>query len=108
MEWWQRLNLRDNPFEKPGSPHTGNIEYIVETPIYKKYFDRTKNVDSILKKVFVIYGEYGSGKTTFFEYLRNKVESLNQKIETICLPISTFSSSGTEIFEMVKYLLYII
>ncbi|MCJ7572181.1 MAG: ATP-binding protein, partial [Candidatus Thermoplasmatota archaeon] len=105
MEWWQRLNLKDDPFGKTGNPNTGNIDYIVETSIYKKYQNRINYIDSFFGAVTAICGEYGSGKSTFFDYLQNKFKLLDKNIETISLPVSTYSSNGKEIFDLVKYLL---
>jgi len=106
MEWWQRLGLRDNPFERTRNPLIGTYDYIVETPIFNKYADRLKNIDTLFGKVFVIYGLFGSGKTTLFEFLKNKISLLDKKIETITIPISTMSVNGIEIFELYKSQLY--
>lgn len=107
MEWWQRFNLRDNPFERTKSPLLNSYEYIIETSIYNKYCDRLKNIeDTLFGKVIVIGGLFGSGKTTLFEYLKNKISLLNKRIETITIPISTRSSNGDEIFSLFKSQLY--
>jgi len=80
MEWWERLHLKDNPFERTRNPLTGSMDYIVETPIFKKYDLRTRNIDTLFGKVFVVYGPFGSGKTTLFEYLRNKLGIIDKKL----------------------------
>ena len=106
MEWWQRLKLNDNPFERLRSPLTGSMEYVVETPIYEKFSGRIDSIGTLFGKVFVIYGQFGSGKTTLFEYLTNKLRLLDKKIEPIFLRISKFTTDGDEIFQLALSQLY--
>jgi hypothetical protein len=81
-EWWQLLNLTNDPF-----PLTEGLqkidkkiyeEIIVKTTIFKKYVSYTKDLKNLLYKNTIFYGDFGSGKTSFFDYikeilLRNKI-----------------------------------
>ena len=74
-EWWEELNLRENPF--PG-PLDGFFlidkslydEIIVETqPIQWALNNVKKEQIDIFHKGFLLGGESGTGKTTFFDFM---------------------------------------
>ena len=71
--WWKTLALSSDPFPVSG---LGNIKdslydrIIVMTKIYEEYDYYINNVPDELFKNIVLYGEYGSGKTTLFQYLK--------------------------------------
>lgn len=71
--WWKNLGLTSDPF--PSTVGIRNIgesfydEVIVFTSIYERYINYVNNVQSELFKNIVFYGEFGSGKTTLFQYL---------------------------------------
>ena len=74
-EWWEELNLKENPF--PG-PLDGffNIdkslydEIIVETPPIQWALDRIRRdrID-VFHKGFLLGGDFGTGKTTFYDFM---------------------------------------
>jgi hypothetical protein len=72
--WWTRMGLNSNPF--PTYDGLGNIpdslyeRIIIMTDIYEKYVHYIQNFPLELFKSVVFYGEFGSGKTTLFEYLK--------------------------------------
>jgi hypothetical protein len=71
--WWKKLGLTSDPF--PSTVGIRNIkksfydEVIVFTGIYEQYVNNINNVQTELFKNIVFYGEFGSGKTTLFQYL---------------------------------------
>ncbi|MBA7524561.1 hypothetical protein ES705_16702 [subsurface metagenome] len=74
-EWWEELNLRENPF--PG-PLDGFFlidkslynEIIVETPPIQWALNKVKKEQiDIFHKGFLLGGESGTGKTTFFDFM---------------------------------------
>src|SRR5207244_1947702 len=72
--WWKSMGLNSNPF--PTYDGLGNIpdslyeRIIIFSDIYEKYVYYIDNFPSELFKSIVFYGEFGSGKTTLFEYLK--------------------------------------
>ena len=68
------MGLISNPF--PTYDGLGNISdslyerIIIITDIYEKFVHHIHNFPSELFKNIVFYGEFGSGKTTLFEYLK--------------------------------------
>lgn len=72
--WYEKLNLTQDPFPTllGLSEFDKDIydDIVVKTPIYSK-FERycSKKPTTLLKKSIIIYGEFGCGKTTFFDYL---------------------------------------
>lgn len=76
FSWWKKLGLAQNPFDTNtglyGITKDKYEEVTVKTPLVKKYreeLDSTPN--SIVGKTIIITGDFGSGKTTFFQYLSN-------------------------------------
>jgi hypothetical protein len=74
-EWWEELNLRENPF--PG-PLDGFFlinkslydEIIVETPPILWALNKiTKEEIEFFHKGYLLGGEFGTGKTTFFDFM---------------------------------------
>ena len=112
-EWWDDINLRDNPFQ--GSldgfstiDKTIHEQIIVETPPIKWALEQLgKDSIVIFHKGFLLDGEFGTGKTTFYDFIaphftRKRVEPIRiamtecineafyvQKFErAICIAIS--------------------
>lgn len=84
-EWWQILNLKEDPvpiqegFQKIDTDYYEDI--VVHTDIFNKYVNYCTNMQNEIFKSTIFYGEFGSGKTSFFDYLkqilsRNKILSL--------------------------------
>lgn len=74
-DWWQDLNLRDNPFQGPldGFSTIDKSMYqqiIVETaPIVWALDKLEKEPLDIFHKGFLLAGEFGTGKTTFYDFI---------------------------------------
>lgn len=79
LEWWQRLHLTGDPFPateglfkvKPESYES----VVVKTPIFQKYIGYMETAPDELFKNAIFFGEFGSGKTTLFQYLRKALEA---------------------------------
>lgn len=73
-EWWEKLHLSGDPFPlAEGLKQISDNMYesiIVKTKIFGKYVDYANNKRDQIFKNTIIYGEFGSGKTAFFDYLR--------------------------------------
>lgn len=73
--WWGDLNLRDNPFPGPldGFSMIDRSLYqhiIVETdPIRWALNELEKDPPAIFHKGFLLAGEFGTGKTTFYDFI---------------------------------------
>jgi len=73
MPWWRKLDLTSNPF--PGHSldniNEGLWDQIVyKTSIFKKYQKYIDVYPDELFKNIIFYGKFGSGKSTFFEYIQ--------------------------------------
>jgi hypothetical protein len=72
--WWKVLGLNRNPFEtNQGLYWLSKEKYedvVVQTPLIRKYVDDINQTpDSFSNKTIILTGEFGSGKTTVFQYL---------------------------------------
>ena len=73
-EWWQTLNLKEDPipiqegFQKIDTDYYDDI--VVHTDIFNKYVNYSDNLQDQIFKNTLLYGEFGSGKTSFFDYLK--------------------------------------
>ncbi len=74
-EWWEELNLRENPF--PG-PLDGF--FLINKSLYDEIIVETQPIQWALTKIkrgqfdffhrgFLLGGEFGTGKTTFFDFM---------------------------------------
>lgn len=72
--WWKRLNLRGDPFPMEdglGKIATELYEKIVfKTDLFQKYVYYTREEPSELFKETIFFGQFGSGKTTLFDYMK--------------------------------------
>ncbi len=73
-DWFLQIDLKEDPFPSQDGLYLiskENYETIVlKTQIYNKYIEiLEQNPKWILNKSIVIYGDFGCGKTTFFDYL---------------------------------------
>lgn len=74
MPWWRKLELISDPFP-------GNALYridkklwddvVYKTSIFSTYQSYINKYPTELYKNTIIFGEYGSGKSTFFEYIQS-------------------------------------
>ena len=72
--WWSKLDLPANPFEtNMGLTGFASDEYenvVVKTPLLKKYkSELSQNPEAFAGKTIMLIGDFGSGKTTIFQYL---------------------------------------
>ncbi|MFX0136097.1 MAG: hypothetical protein ACFFDN_20825 [Candidatus Hodarchaeota archaeon] len=73
IPWWRKLDLVSNPFpgnslDKIDQKNWDKIVY--KTSIFNKYHKYIESFPDELFKNIIFYGEYGSGKSTFFEYIQ--------------------------------------
>lgn len=73
VPWWDRLGLRDDPFYALEGlsriSHEMYDQIVHKTEIFDKYEQMIEKAPSELFKNTVVYGQFGSGKTTFFDYI---------------------------------------
>jgi len=75
--WWEKLGLMDDPFfPLEGLSNINNKlreQVVCKTEIFVKYEQMIERAPKELFKNTVIYGQFGSGKTTFFDYINPKL-----------------------------------
>ena len=73
MPWWDKLGLKDDPFYSlEGLSKISREMYdqiVHKTEIFNKYEQMIEKSPKELFKNTVVYGQFGSGKTTFFDYI---------------------------------------
>jgi len=83
--WWKQLNLTGNPFPKTEGLLEVKPEFfddiVIKTKLFRRYLSFIKNTPEEVFKNTIIFGEFGSGKTTLFEYLARVFSSI--EIETL-------------------------
>lgn len=72
MYWWQRNGLIGDPFDRiSGIEEIDILSLIVKTGILQKYNNMLlTDPRNLLGKSIIIFGEFGSGRTTLFSYLK--------------------------------------
>jgi hypothetical protein len=79
LEWWQRLHLTDDPFKSTEGLFKVNPELynsvVVKTRIFQRYLGYLERIPGELYKNTIFFGEFGSGKTTLFQYLQKALEA---------------------------------
>lgn len=77
LEWWEELNLSENPF--PNSNGFSMIDeklyekILVDTAPYQWMLKKlSTNVDDLFGKGFLVDGALGTGKTTFYDFFKPK------------------------------------
>lgn len=103
VTWWRKLELAQNPFDSNtglyGITKEKYEDVIVKTPLVKKYRDEIDSTpNSIVGKTIIILGDFGSGKTTFFQYLSNYAIARGISPINIILNPSSNVSSLTNFF----------
>lgn len=87
--WWKQLNLTDDPFPTTeGLMRIDPTTYesvVVKTPLFQKYQSYIRNTINEIFKNTIFFGEFGSGKTTLFEYLKRALSSKN--IESVYIQL---------------------
>ena len=73
--WWERLGLTGNPFPTVDGlsdideSHYENV--VLRTPVFQFYYNLINTSSGeLLRQTHLITGEFGSGKTTLFDYLK--------------------------------------
>ena len=73
VPWWDTLGLKEDPFrELEGLARIDRSLYdqiVCKTDIFVKYESMVANARKELLRNTVVYGQFGSGKTTFFDYM---------------------------------------
>jgi len=77
-DWYKEIGLIDDPFPSQDGLFLIQKEYyellVLKTKLFNKYNEMLdQDEKSILNKSVVFYGDFGCGKTTFFDYLDNGV-----------------------------------
>ena len=80
--WWERLGLSADPFPtKLGFNRIPKEKYediVVRTKIFKSYLEMlSRRPEDLFGKTILITGQFGSGKTSFFQYLSYKLAAHN-------------------------------
>ena len=77
VPWWERLGLKDDPFHQlEGLSKISREMYdqiVYKTKIFNKYEQMIEKSPRELYKNTVFFGQFGSGKTTFFDYVNPKL-----------------------------------
>ena len=97
VPWWKHLKLSGDPFPtQEGLARIADDLYekvVYKTPIFEKYMVLTGESPEELFKNTIFFGEFGSGKTTLFDYLRKPL--MNTRIFTVYIQLyaeSTFQA----------------
>jgi hypothetical protein len=75
--WFANIGLTENPFPSLQGLHSipeakyDNI--VLKTPLFLKYLEILEKPTDILNRSVVICGDFGCGKTSFFDYLEYKL-----------------------------------
>ena len=72
--WWKEIGLVGNPFPTytglDDIPEEKYDDVVVQTSFFKKQVEQaTRDPASLIAKTVLVSGEFGSGKTTLFQYL---------------------------------------
>jgi hypothetical protein len=103
-EWWEEAGLTGDPFPSnlglTGISPEKYGEIVVETPFIRDYIDKaSKGSKTLMGKTTLLLGEFGSGKTTLFQYLSYKV-SIGK-----ILPINVILNPGPRIVDLTSSML---
>jgi hypothetical protein len=89
VPWWKRLKLSGDPFptqEGLASIADNLYERVVyKTSIFEKYVYLVREATEELFKDTIFFGEFGSGKTTLFDYLKKPF--INEKVFPIYMQL---------------------
>lgn len=103
-DWWEEAGLTGDPFPSnlglTGISPEKYGEIVVETPFIRDYLDKaSKGSKTLMGKTTLLLGEFGSGKTTLFQYLSYKV-SIGK-----ILPINVILNPGPRIVDLTSSML---
>ena len=113
--WYKKLDLIANPFPTiNGLLDIEEIFYdsiVLKTPIFTKYLDVIeKSPNELTNKSIIIYGEFGCGKSTLFDYLgyyllKKNILPINIILDAEPSLIKLHESFQTSIFnELIEHL----
>ena len=93
IPWWEELGLISDPFISREGITTIPENLLDSVLVKTQLFDMYKNyirvdTDSIFFKSTILFGQFGSGKTTFFQYLSREM-LLTDKIYPIYIILRT-------------------
>ena len=101
--WWKRFGLPANPLETYDGLYGISSErfddIVVKTPLVKSYLDDIQADAEIYKgKTIMLIGDFGSGKTTIFQYLSAQTVSRGVAPVNIILNPAPSVASLTNLF----------
>ena len=97
VPWWQVLKLSGDPF--PTQDGIASIaddlweKIVYKTPVFHKYLILARKSPSELFKDTIFFGQWGSGKTTLFDYLKKPF--MNEKIFSLYIQLFAENSFQT-------------
>ncbi len=98
FDWYKKIKLFSNPF--PSSDGLGNIkeemfeDIIYPTKIIQTFKEKitSNEISDLINKTICIYGAFGSGKTTLFQYMQKLLKEFHPKILTLTIPLEARAS----------------
>jgi len=100
LDWYRYFNLIGDPF--PSNEGLENIDdnlfdkIIFETATIKKYRNyivTEGGLTNLINKTFGIYGSFGSGKTTLFQYMEKLLKIHHKDVLFISIPLEARTST---------------
>jgi hypothetical protein len=77
LPWWDKLGLTEEPFhELEGLDKIDKQmweQVVHKTELFRRYEQTIEKTPAALFKNTVLYGQFGAGKTTFFDYIQPKL-----------------------------------
>ncbi len=71
MIWWERFGLLEGPFDKIKAIPTNKLDkLLVKTSIFQEYELLAEKQRTFFGRAILIYGPFGSGKTTLFNFIK--------------------------------------
>jgi hypothetical protein len=105
--WWTEVGLRGDPFpSNMGLIGFNPQDYdgiVVKTPFFTRYLQQaTSTPKALLEKTTLVLGEFGSGKTTLFQYLAADVSRVGLlPINVVLSPHPSVESLTTRMLEQI-------
>jgi len=98
FDWYKKIKLYSNPF--PSSDGLANIkeemfdDIIYPTKIIQTFKEKisSNEISDLINITIGIYGAFGSGKTTLFQYMQRLLNQFHPKILTLTIPLEARAS----------------
>ncbi len=98
FDWYKKINLFSNPF--PSYDGLDNIkeemfeDIIYPTKIIQTFKEKiaSNEISDLVNKTICIYGAFGSGKTTLFQYMQKLLRQFHPKVLTMTIPLEARAS----------------